>query len=195
MKLNNIREFILQNYGDVKSLAGEIEAIQNDIDKLCEKICAEIKQKDWWSNDFDGPEYRWNGIFLWKKTWHFGKDRYDFIDLDVANIRLDNLMGLVVEKPNAGVWTKRLEKLGNNRKERFEENFKKISKQMKLEVPRSIDSEGSVICYNLPYNVDEWIKILKEGTFIDRILEHFDSLSQYIEPIDKALAIVRKTKR
>ncbi|MBS4014966.1 MAG: hypothetical protein KGZ86_00790 [Candidatus Latescibacteria bacterium] len=196
--LNDSREYILQNYAEINHLIEEVNFIKNDLDKLCEKICTEIKEKDWWirwSNDFEGPVYRWNSIFFWKKSWHFGNDSLDIIDLDVSDIGLDHLMGTTDNKPNSGIWTKRLTKLGDGEKEKFEQYFREISKQMKLDVPRSVFPNESVIGHRLPYNVDEWIKILKDGRFIDVILEQFDNLSLYIEPIDKALTMVRKIKK
>jgi len=197
-RLNEIEEFLLRNWGDVIKIKENAENLQGKVDKLCEEICKKLQNKDWWSKEFENPVYKWNDIFFWKKSWHFGRDWLDIVCFSVNAVSPNSLMGHGEDKPNACIWTKRVTKLGEGKKEKFEERFnvyaREIIKSLPSEIKLTKDPECAFIYY-LPYTPEQWIEILKTGKFVDTILEHFDILAQFIEPIDKAMAEVLYKKK
>ncbi|MEO0094122.1 MAG: hypothetical protein ABIK67_07720 [candidate division WOR-3 bacterium] len=202
-KLNEIEIYLLQNWDTVAKIKNEAESLQEKFDEECAKACAELQNREWWNEEFEEPEYKRDGdhgyqIFCSKKSWHFGKDWFDHVELVVADLSLDSLMESGEYMPNAAVWTVRLKKLGEGKRETFEELYTTYSKKIKTSLPPGLkifkDPE-SAFCYYLPYTKDQWIEKLKEGKFVETILEHFDILAQFIDPIDRALAEVLGKKR
>lgn len=187
-------EFLLNNWMGVIKVKEGATLLQKKIDRLLEIIKIGLHNSEWWTNDFVKPKYRKHALFFGKKSWYFGNDRCDNVQIGIENLSLDNLLSTTVERPVAYVWTQRFRNNGSD-KEEFERLFNVYAKEIRNSLEfKTISEPEYALYYELPYTAKQWATILRESRFVEIILHHCDILARFIEPIDRAIETIRMKK-
>lgn len=189
--VTSTEEFLLSNWVEVIKVKEGVAMLQKKIDRLFDIIKIGLQNSTWWTEEFAPPVYRQDALFFWKKTWYFGNDRHDIIQIGIENLSLDNLLGITIERPIAYVWT---QKFGKNKqdKEKFQNLFNDYAKEIQASLNFPIISEPEyALYYELPYTPQQWVSILRESRFVETVLFHCDILARFIEPIDRVLEAIR----
>jgi hypothetical protein len=195
---NEVDIHLLNRWDDISKLKDALSSLEDKMQNSVGEIVSELEYRDWWNRrQFTEPySNKKKQIAIWKKTWIVGDNKkWDHVSLWVEDIDLDNLFGSA-RRPTASVWT---EKLGTN-KDNFEKLFEQHAKNDINEIRKSAGikvykDSTNAFRYYLTETPGDWIEILKAGRFTETILENFDILAKFIDPIDKALAEIRTTKK
>jgi hypothetical protein len=199
-KLNEIEVYLLEHWEDVIKLNEVADGLEEKIASTLQKeVVSSLEEKDWWSKEFKTKTDK-REVNVFKETWRLGKEEWDFVSIGVGveESFLTDLTGTGEGRLNAYIWTDQLELLGSDKEKKFDKLFNtysmKISTTFALKF-KVYKDPGYPFWYYLPYSTNQWIEILKEGRFVETILEHFDILAQFIGPIDRALAEVLGKKK
>lgn len=194
-KLKEHEAFLLENWEDTGKLINCVNDIEGNIAScLQNEVKARLIESDWWDEkQFEAPIFYSNNseIGIYKKSWKIGPDKWDHVSLWVGKISLDGLMGTADEPPYAGIWSEKIRtRIGEPAK--FAEYFNLASEKARNTLKGiKIESDNNFIFYyELKQAPNEWIDILKKGTFAENIMEAFNNLALFIEPIDRALSKV-----
>jgi hypothetical protein len=189
--VTSTEEFLLSNWIEVIKVKEGTEMLQKKINRLFDIIKIGLQHSTWWTEEFVPPVYQSDALFFWKKTWYFGDDQHDTIQIGIGNLSLDNLLGTTIERPIAYVW---IQTRGTNRqnKEEFQRLFSDYTKEIQTSLDFPIISEHEyALYYELPYTPRQWVNILRESRFVETVLFHCDILARCIEPIDRVLNAIR----
>jgi hypothetical protein len=189
--VTSTEEFLLSNWVEVIKVKEGVAMLRKKIDRLFEIIKFGLQNSTWWTEEFIPPVYRNDALFFSKKTWYFGNDPYDTLQIGIGNLSLDNLMGTTIERPIAYVW---MQKRGTNEKNKdeFQRLFNDYAKEIQTSLNFPIISEHEyALYYELPYTPQQWVNKLREGRFVETVLFHCDILARCIEPIDRVLKTIR----
>jgi hypothetical protein len=193
--VTSTEEFLLSNWVEVIKVKEGAEMLQKKIDKLFDIIKIGLQNSAWWTEEFVPPVYRNDGLFFWKKTWYFGNNQHDTIQIGIDNLSLDNLLGITIEKPIACVWT---QERGTNRQyiKEFQHLFNDYTTAIQASFDFPIISEHEyALYYELPYTPQQWVNVLRESRFVEIILSHCNILARCVTPIDKVLNAIRTKNR
>jgi hypothetical protein len=192
--VTSTEEFLLSNWIEVIKVKEGAAVLQKKIDRLFDIIKVGLQNSTWWTEEFAPPVYQNDALFFWKKTWYFGDDRNDTIQIGIDNLSLDNLLGTTIERPVAYIWTQKRDTNKQN-KEEFQRLFSDYTKEIQTSLNFPIISEPEyALYYELPYTPQQWVSILRESRFVETVLFHCNILSRCIEPIDRILNAIRNKK-
>ncbi|OGB89305.1 hypothetical protein A2625_03970 [candidate division WOR-1 bacterium RIFCSPHIGHO2_01_FULL_53_15] len=189
--------FLLENWGDTAKLINCVNDIEGNMAScLQNEVKARLIESEWWDKkQFEAPMFysNYSEVGICKKSWKIGTDKWDHVSLWVGKISLDGLMGTADEHPNAGIWSEKI-RTKIDKPAKFAETFNLAAEKAKNSFKGiKIESDNDFIFYyELKQSPDEWIEILRKGTFAENIMDAFNNLALFIEPIDRALSEVRR---
>lgn len=109
------------------------------------------------------------------------RKNWDLIGLGIENIDINGIIG--EDKPYVCIWTENVRMLGIDL-DKFNAHLLKELKDMSS----SIESENWGVWFYFPQSQKELLEaIKKEKPFIDILVKQFNTLSMFIDPIDKAI--------
>ncbi len=184
---NEIDKYLLDNWDDVIKLENAVKELkgthQELIDEAISKITEECKG---WSEDEvivkPYPEKKeTREIYVYKKSWKFGKKDWDLIGFGIENIDINGIIG--EEKPYVCILTQNVKMLGIDL-EKFNAHLLKELKGMSP----SLETDNWGVWFYFPQSKKELLEALKkEKPFIDILVKQFNTLSKFIDPIDKTI--------
>jgi hypothetical protein len=189
--VTSTEDTLLSNWVEVIKVKDGVVSLQKKIDRLFEIIKTGLKNSEWWTEEFAPPEYRNRALYFWKKSWYFGNNQHDTVQIGIENLSLDSLLSTTIARPIAYVWT---QILGKNRqeKEEFQRLFSEHANELRVALKfQTVSVPEYALYYELPYTAIQWAKILRESRFVEIILMHCNILARFIEPVDRALETMR----
>ena len=190
--------YLLNKWHDISKLQNAINSLNNKMKGFIEEIVSGLKDREWWDKRQFGEPYvtRKMQIGIGKKSWIIGPDqKWDHVSIWIEPFDLDNLLG-ISDRPIAGIWTSRLGVQQTDFNKVFNQETKEIREKMKATMDfKDLDDEEYSFGYYLPQTPSQWIEILEVGKFVETILQNFDNLAKFIDPVSRALSAVGKIKK
>lgn len=191
---NEIDLYLLDRWDDVVKLEDAVEKLKGTHQELIDEAILKITEecKGWSEDEFivrPYPEKRARQIYVYKKSWIFGKEKdWGLIGLGIENIDINGIIG--EDKPYVCIWTESVKMLGIDL-ENFNATLLKELKDMSSSL--EIENWGSSIGFYFPQSQKELLEAMKKGKpFIDILITQFNTLSKFIDPIDKTIEKYRR---
>lgn len=191
---NEIDLYLLDRWDDVVKFEDAVEKLKGTYQELIEEAISEIKECEPWSGGefkvITYPEKRNNTeqIYIYKQSWICGKDKWDIVGLGIQCIDIYSIMGYGEDKPYVCIWTEKVEKLGIDLK-KFNDHLLKELKDR----PSSLEIDNWGYWFYFPKSPKELLEAMKkEKQFINLLVEQFNTLSKFIDPVDRTIKKYRR---
>lgn len=199
---NEVDKYLLDRWDDVVKFMDAVEKLEGTYQELIDEAISEIKECEPWSSDefnvITYPEKRNNTeqIYIYKKSWICGNDKWDIVGLGIQCIDIYSIMGSGESEPYACIWTERVEKKGVDL-EKFNDHLLKKLKDRQSSPKQTnnlkLEIEYWGYWFYFPQSQKELLEAMKKGKpFIDILVEQFNTLSKFIDPIDKTIEKFRR---
>ncbi len=185
---NEIDKYLLDNWADVIKFENAVKELKGTHQELIDEAISKITEecKGWSEDKFIVKTYpeikETQEIYVYKKSWIFGKGDWDFIGLGIQNIDINGIIG--EDEPYVCIWTKNVKKSGID----LEDFNATLLKELK-EMSSSLEIEKNWgFWFYFPQSQKELLEAMKKGKpFIDILIAQFNALSKFIDPIDKTI--------
>jgi len=186
--------YLLDHWFEIAKLNDAIIELNDKIKRMVDESLGTLQEQEWWDNKkfYDPFEFtKEKEINIAKRTWRVGKNKWDIITLGIWGLRsLDDLLGQTDIPPALYICCETY-----NQKELFSKHVIQFSQKILDTLNFKYEGGKNYPVYlYMSENADEWVNVLKRGEFKNRIMEYFDTLAKFIDPIDKAFEKIRGKK-
>lgn len=193
---NEIDLYLLDRWEDVVKFEDAVRKLKGTYQELIDEAISEIMKREPWSGDefevITYPEKRGytEQIYIYKKSWICGKGNWDIVGLGIQAIDIDSIMGYGEDKPYAYIWTEMVKMKGVDLK-KFNDYLLRELKDIKTNMPLSLEIDEADTYGYWFYFTESQKELLdalkKDKQFIEVLAKQFNTLSKFIDPIDKTL--------
>jgi hypothetical protein len=196
-KLRDTQRYLLENWTTAAVMREEMDGLDQYVKELTQRVADNLsKQKPWSQCEPELSISRWGWFGFWRKPeWRLDWEKGYWVTVAVGGLVLNRMLGHDEDAPDAHIWIP----LGEGA-----EKTKQLRELIRVEAKSVIDElmkehkekvgGDRAFGYVLPHTPKQWIELLDAGRFEDEVTRHFNTLARFIEPVDRALRAIRKSR-